>query len=155
MKLSGALVIALTLGAAPAFAMGGETTVAEAEAGPSHPPEVALVDEGPKGSVYRLFPSSLRIYVNEIDPVGTSACYEGCIGPWVPVYAPKGSSPVGDWQILTRHDGQLQWMLKGKPVYTRFHDTPEISTGDGIDGVWHLVPYTREAENPTSQELSE
>jgi predicted lipoprotein with Yx(FWY)xxD motif len=150
-----ALLTVLALGAAPGFAVGQETTLAEAEAGPSHPPQVALVDEGPKGSVYRTFPTSLRIYVNELDPPGSSTCYRGCLGPWVPVYAPQGSQPVGDWTVLRRRDGKLQWMLKGKPVYTRFHDSPETATGDGIDGVWNVVPYTPAAKNPPARELAE
>jgi len=138
-----------------ASAAGQETTtVAEAKAGPSHPPEVALVDEGPRGSVYRQFETSLRLYVSDRDPVGTSTCYEGCIGPWVPVYAPTDAEPVGDWQVLRRDDGKRQWMLEGKPVYTRFHDAPDTVTGDGADGVWHVVPHKPRPENPTPADLS-
>lgn len=146
---------ALVLSAAPAVVTAEPgTTKAEAVKGPSHPPEVALVDEGPKGSVYRQFPSGLRLYTTERDPLGTSACYRGCVGPWQPVYAPATSIAVGDWQVLRRRDGKLQWMLKRKPVYTRFHDAPETASGDGIDGVWHVVSYTSAAENPTARELT-
>jgi predicted lipoprotein with Yx(FWY)xxD motif len=149
------ILTALALSAAPAVASAEPgTTRAEAVKGPSHPPEVALVDEGPKGSVYRQFPSGLRLYTSERDPPGTSACYRGCAGPWQPVYAPAKSVAVGDWQLLRRRDGKLQWMLKHKPVYTRFHDAPDTATGDGIEGVWHVVPYTPAAENPTARELT-
>lgn len=154
MKASRSILFAVALGTpALAFAEPG-TTKAEAVAGPSHPREVALVDEGPKGSVYRQFPSGLRLYTSERDPPGSSACYRGCVGPWQPVYAPARSTAVGDWQLLRRRDGKMQWMLKRKPVYTRFHDVPDTPTGDGIDGVWHVVPYTPVAKNPTASQLA-
>lgn len=120
---------------------------------PSHPSEVALVEEGEKGSVYRQFPSGLRLYTSERDPPGASVCYGGCASAWPPLLAPVGSHDIGDWEVLERNDGTLQWMLNGKPVYTRFHDSPDTPTGDGIDAVWNLVPYIEDPDDPAQTEL--
>jgi predicted lipoprotein with Yx(FWY)xxD motif len=45
--------------------------------------------------------------------------------------------------IVARSDGRQQWAYRGQPVYMRFHDAPDQPTGDGIDGKWHLIPYTK------------
>lgn len=108
-----------------------------------HPGEVAFVDEGAKGFVYRRFPTGERLYTYDRDPPGQSTCNYGCMSAWPPVLAKPDAASMGDWTIVTRFDGKRQWALKGKPVYTRFHDSPDVSTGDGIDGVWHLVDYVK------------
>jgi predicted lipoprotein with Yx(FWY)xxD motif len=126
-----------------------ETTTAIAKKLPSHPTEVALMDEGARGTVYRRFPSGERLYTSDRDPVGQSRCNVGCSSAWPPVPAPADAAPVGDWTIVGRSDGTRQWALKGKPVYTRFHDAPDQPTGDGLEGVWRLVPYTPVPVNPT------
>lgn len=119
-----------------------------ADPAPSHPAEVAFVGEGERGYVYRRFPTGERLYVSDNDTDGRSACTGGCASAWPPVYAPAGAKPVGEWTIVVRSDGARQWALRGKPVYTRFHDSPDIATGDGIGGVWHLVGYTQVEANP-------
>jgi predicted lipoprotein with Yx(FWY)xxD motif len=116
--------------------------------GPTHPREVALVDEGDKGYVYRKFPTGERLYTYDRDPQGRSTCNKGCTSAWPPVLAPPKSQPVGEWSIVRRADGKRQWALKGKPVYLRFHDTADVATGDGLEGLWHLVDYTRAPVNP-------
>lgn len=118
------------------------SSLAREPAAPSHPREVALVSEGAQGSVYRKFPSGLRLYTSDRDPPGRSVCTEGCAAAWQPVFAPKRAKAVGEWTVVKRPDGRPQWALKGKPVYTRFHDAPDQATGDGLEGVWRLVPYT-------------
>ena len=120
---------------------------ANAEA-PAHPSEVAFVGEGAKGHVYRKFPSGERLYVSDRDKNGRSSCTGGCASAWPPVYAPADAAPVGEWTVVARSDGKRQWALHGRPVYTRFHDTPEVATGDGIDGVWHLVRHTQVPVDP-------
>ena len=117
------------------------TTVASAKKLPSHPGEVALVDEGPRGSVYRSFPSGQRLYTFDGDAPGKSACTVGCAMAWPPVLAPSDAVTTGDWTIVTRSDGSRQWALKGKPVYTRFHDAPDAPGGETVSTAWHLVPY--------------
>lgn len=125
-----------------------ERAQASAREVPSHPGEVAFVDEGERGFVYRRFPSGQRLYTNDRDRPGRSSCKDGCASAWPPVYAPADAVAMGDWSPITRSDGRRQWALKGKPVYTRFHDHPDRPRGDGIKGRWHLVPYTIAQRNP-------
>jgi predicted lipoprotein with Yx(FWY)xxD motif len=108
---------------------------------PSHPEEVALVDEGERGFVYRRFPGGQRLYTFELDPPGRSRCNAGCEGGWPPVPVGADAAEVGAWTIVRRHDGSRQWALQGRPVYTRFHDSPENPSGHGFHGQWRLVPY--------------
>lgn len=115
---------------------------------PSHPEEVALVDEGDRGSVYRRFPGGQRLYTYDRDLPGRSLCNADCEGGWPPVPAPADAAPVGRWTIVVRHDGSRQWALDRMPVYTRFHDSPEYPGGDGFHGVWRLVPYMKPVPAP-------
>jgi predicted lipoprotein with Yx(FWY)xxD motif len=107
----------------------------------SHPEEVAWMDEGERGYLYRRFPGGQRLYYSDRDPPGKSTCNDGCAAAWPPVPAPPDARPVGPWSVIVRQDGTRQWALKGHPVYTRFHDSPAEPSGDGLEGVWHVLPY--------------
>ena len=139
----------LLIGVYPTSIAAQPTNVPQAKKLPSHPTEVALVDEGERGSVYRSFPSGQRLYTHDTDRPGRSACSIGCALAWPPVVAPPGAVGVGDWTVVLRPDGSRQWALKGKPVYTRFHDAPDQPSGDGLFGTWRVVPYTRLPVNPS------
>lgn len=142
-------LLILLLSAIPMSIAAQPTNTPQAKRLPSHPTEVALVDEGERGSVYRQFPSGLRLYTHDTDRPGRSACNGACALAWPPVVAPPGSVVIGDWTIVVRQDGSRQWALKGKPVYTRFHDAPDQPSGDGLFGTWRVVPHTRLPVNPT------
>ncbi|MEO6092065.1 MAG: hypothetical protein ABIT04_09680 [Novosphingobium sp.] len=117
----------------------------------SHPAEVAFIKEE-QGWVFRRFPTGERLYYNDRDPKGRSLCNLGCSSTWPPVPAPADAVSTGYWSVVVRSDGTRQWALKGKPLYTRFHDTPEVATGDGIGGVWHVVPYVQLPYHPPVSE---
>jgi predicted lipoprotein with Yx(FWY)xxD motif len=121
----------------PAVAQASQTASSN---DPSHPAEVAFVDEGHLGSVYRQTDSSLRLYTYDGDPPGASRCNGGCASAWPPLYAPANAAPVGDWTVVLRSDRKQQWAYRGKPVYTRFHDSPDLATGAGIPE-WHLMAH--------------
>lgn len=106
----------------------------------SHPPEVALMDEGNVGWVYRETTKSLRLYTRDGDPQGQSTCSGGCASAWPPLRAPANATPVGNWTVVDRADGTRQWAFRGKPVYMAFHDSPDRATGAGVEG-WRLIPY--------------
>jgi predicted lipoprotein with Yx(FWY)xxD motif len=108
----------------------------------THPAEVALMDEGARGFVFRRFTSGQRLYVSDLDPPGRSNCYEGCASAWPPLVAPPGAKPLGQWTVISRRDGRLQWAFQGRPVYTLFHDSPSDPGGNGIDGVWRIIDYS-------------
>ncbi|MEP7244984.1 MAG: hypothetical protein ABI885_15065, partial [Gammaproteobacteria bacterium] len=62
-----------------------------------------------------------------------------CAMTWPPVTAPSTASTVGHWKAIERTDKSRQWAYKGKPVYTYARDRPGQITGDGVDGLWHVV----------------
>ena len=47
----------------------------------------------------------------------------------------------GDWTVVKRTDGTMQWAYDGKPLYHFIQDKkPGDVTGDGKgDGTWHVV----------------
>lgn len=107
---------------------------------PPSPETIAIVDEGDKGFAIRHFPSRLRLYTFDRDGPGQSRCVDGCASAWPPVRAGANAHPVGDWTLVPRSDGPAQWAYRSKPVYVRYHDLPDAPAGDGVDGLWHLVP---------------
>lgn len=106
-----------------------------------HPSNVALVEGAKPGDlVYKHFPTNLRLYVFDKDGPGKSNCNEPCTAAWPPLLVPQGDARnVGDWKPFKRDDGRLQWAYKGHPVYVRYHDSPDMPMGDGIDGAWHFL----------------
>ena len=115
---------------------------------PPSPETIAIVDEGDKGYAIRHFPSRLRLYTFDRDSRGVSRCVEGCASAWPPVLAPAGAHPVGDWSLVPRSDSGPQWAYKGQPVYVRYHDLPDAPSGDGVDGLWRLVPPIPKTARP-------
>ena len=104
-----------------------------------HPGNVALIEDS-DGFTYRHATSGFRLYVSDRDTPNKSACVGGCASAWVPLpVSTADSKPVGDWTILTRDDGKRQWVYKGRPVYTLFHDSAERPIGNGVEGKWHYL----------------
>ena len=65
------------------------------------------------------------LYVWEYDTMkGMSHCFEDCAAMWPPLIAKPGSKPKGDWGLIRREDGAVQWTLKDKPLYTFAEDKP-------------------------------
>jgi predicted lipoprotein with Yx(FWY)xxD motif len=108
-----------------------------------YPTEVALSEEGDKGFVYRRFPGAQRLYIYDLDRAGRSYCNEGCEGAHPPVIAPASASSMGQWSVIRRYDDRLQWVYRGRPVYSLFHDAPNDPHGDGEGGVWHILSYEK------------
>jgi len=108
-----------------------------------YPAEVALSEVGDKGYVFVRFPGAQRLYTYDQDRAGRSFCNEGCDSAHPPVLAPADAKPLGDWTVIRRDNGQMQWTYRGHPVYTLFHDAPNAPHGDGEGGVWHILPYEK------------
>lgn len=81
----------------------------------------------------------MSIYFCDRDKAGRSTCTDECAKKWPPVIAALGSRPVGGWSLVKRPDRTLQWRYQNQPVYTYIDDMPGTTSGDGIDGVWHVV----------------
>jgi predicted lipoprotein with Yx(FWY)xxD motif len=46
-----------------------------------------------------------------------------CVQDWPPVYATADAKPVGDFTLVHRKDGRLQWAYQGYALYTSVLDT--------------------------------
>jgi predicted lipoprotein with Yx(FWY)xxD motif len=127
----------------PILVLYGAPAKAAFDVGAPYPTEVALSEEGDNGFVFRRFPGSQRLYTYDLDRAGRSFCNEGCEGAHPPVIAPASATAMGQWSVVRRDDGRLQWAYRGHPVYSFFHDAPKDPHGDGEGGTWHLLPYEK------------
>jgi predicted lipoprotein with Yx(FWY)xxD motif len=104
---------------------------------PDTPTDISLFYEDGK-YLFRVG-ESRSIYVYDRDKTGTSTCTDECSRRWPPVIASKGSKPVGGWTLVERADHTKQWRYRDRPVYTHADDKAGETTGDGAEGVWHVV----------------
>lgn len=96
------------------------TDVAGPPAGASPTPEGVTVHAGVLTD-----PGGLPLYTFDFDTmVGMSHCVGVCATTWRPFTAAAGSRPMGDWTLIGRDDGSIQWAYKTKPLYTYAKDAP-------------------------------
>jgi len=82
----------------------------------------------------------MTLYTFDKDKKGKSNCYDQCAMKWPPLEAAKGASAKGDYTLVKRKDGTMQWAYEGKPLYLWQNDKkPGDMTGDGVGGVWHVA----------------
>jgi predicted lipoprotein with Yx(FWY)xxD motif len=105
-NLIGIAVILAAVGAAPSFAQTAPAKTADSAKGK------ILVDM--KG---------MTLYSFDKDTPGKSTCNGTCIQNWPALAAAKNSHGSGDWSVVTRDDGSMQWAYKTKPLYTFAKDT--------------------------------
>jgi predicted lipoprotein with Yx(FWY)xxD motif len=123
MKKISLSVIALVLLAAPALAQMAPAKTADTSKGK------ALVDA--KG---------MTLYLFDKDVTGKSNCNGPCATNWPPLAAAADAKASGDWSIVKRDDGAMQWAYKGKPLYAFAKDSkPGDVTGDDFNHVWHIA----------------
>jgi len=83
---------------------------------------------------------TLYTFDRDVANSGKSACNGDCIVKWPPLLASASDKPVGDYTIVKRDDGRMQWAYKGKPLYTWPEDQePGDKYGDNYLKVWHIV----------------
>ena len=104
-------------------------------------PYVQIIKEGDQ-YVMRTMDMAKPLYTYDKDQPGKSNCVDGCATAWPPLQAKAGAKPIDKWTIITRADGSRQWAFGGKPVYTFAKDVESRASGDGMGGVWHLLPGT-------------
>lgn len=112
---------------------------AAASAAPAVPPEVQIIAEGDR-LVMRSLDGAKPLYTFDKDEPGKSNCVDRCLAAWPALAAKPGAKATGKWTVIARPDGTPQWAYDGKPVYTFVRDTESAATGDGMGGVWHLLP---------------
>jgi predicted lipoprotein with Yx(FWY)xxD motif len=84
--------------------------------------------------------NGMTLYVFDKDEPGVSNCYDTCAEKWPPLLASEGAMAEGDFTLVERNDGTMQWAYDGMPLYGWVNDVnPGDTTGDGVGGVWHVV----------------
>lgn len=83
------------------------------------------------------------LYVFDEDEAGVSNCIDDCLRTWVPLSIngePTGGDGVGELATIERDDDRKQVTHNGQPLYYFTRDTGAgDQSGDGINGLWHLV----------------
>src|SRR5579859_7208585 len=120
----GALAGALGLALAGQAQDNGPAKVGQTSAGP------ALTD-----------PGGMTLYAYSRDMAGYSNCNDACSEAWPPFLAGADAKGAGDWTLVHRDDGKLQWAYKGAALYHFGKDAkPGDATGDGAAaGKWHVA----------------
>jgi predicted lipoprotein with Yx(FWY)xxD motif len=82
----------------------------------------------------------MTVYTYDEDEPGKSNCTGVCAVIWPPVEAAQGASPSGQFTLVDRGNSTKQWAYDGMPLYGYFFDDkPGDVSGDGADGVWHVI----------------
>ena len=91
---------------------------------------------------------TLYTFDNDATVPGGSACTGACLNMWTPLYAGADAKAAGEYTLVKRDDGRLQWAYKGKPLYRWYNDKkPGDQDGDGLRRA--RVPlWPSQAENP-------
>jgi predicted lipoprotein with Yx(FWY)xxD motif len=87
-------------------------------------------------------PTGMTLYTFDRDAANSaaSACTGGCATNWPPLMAPAGAKPMGDYTVVRRDDGNMQWAYKGRPLYYWTKDgKPGDRTGDGVNNAWRVA----------------
>lgn len=87
--------------------------------------------------------NGMTLYTFDKDSQGISKCYGPCEKKWPPLQS-KAEIDEMDFSTVSRKDGSLQIRYKNQPLYLWVGDKkPGDTTGDGIKGVWHIVPVAK------------
>jgi predicted lipoprotein with Yx(FWY)xxD motif len=105
---------------------------------PDAPIDVQIIAENGR-YVLRTTDPAQSLYTYDRDQPGRSNCTAQCALGWPPLKVSARAKPVGRWTVILRPDGVKQWAFDRKPVYINAHDREGVTTGDGADGVWHLL----------------
>ncbi|EJK98391.1 COG4315 family predicted lipoprotein [Pseudomonas chlororaphis] len=83
----------------------------------------------------------MTLYTFAKDSDGKSMCNDKCAANWPPLMAASGDKAMGEWTVIKRDDGSMQWAYDGKPLYTFVMDKKAGDmTGDGkMDGAWKVA----------------
>jgi predicted lipoprotein with Yx(FWY)xxD motif len=108
---------------------------------PDVPYDVQIIQESGR-YVLRTMDGAKPLYTYDKDQPGKSNCEGACAAAWPPLRVGARSKPVLHWTVVVRGDGVRQWAFDRRPVYTFARDRESMATGDGIGGVWHLLPTT-------------
>jgi predicted lipoprotein with Yx(FWY)xxD motif len=86
--------------------------------------------------------SGMTLYTFDKDTAGSgkSVCNGPCATLWPPAMAVAGAKAEGDYSMVKRDEGSMQWAYQGKPLYLYSLDKKAGDmTGDNFKDVWHVV----------------
>ena len=103
-------------------------------------PDGVYIEKSGAGA-YFLTQEQQSLYWNEREvDSGEVTCLEECIEIWHPLQAEASDQSLGQWVVIKRPDGILQWAYQGKPLYTFINDTfPGARLGDGRARSWNVL----------------
>ncbi|MFT4027664.1 MAG: hypothetical protein QM676_12795 [Novosphingobium sp.] len=109
---------------------------------PDVPIDVQIIAENGR-YVLRTADPAQSLYTYDRDQPGKSNCTAACALAWPPLKVSARAAALNrvipHWSVIVRPDGVRQWAYDRKPVYLNAHDPEGRATGDGADGVWHLL----------------
>ena len=84
---------------------------------------------------------SLYKFNNDVAFSGKSVCNPPtCSTNWPALQATANDTAGGEFSIIVRDDGSLQWAANGKPLYFYFRDTKAgDQIGENVGTVWHVA----------------
>ncbi|MCJ8325176.1 MAG: hypothetical protein HRU29_11830 [Rhizobiales bacterium] len=84
--------------------------------------------------------NGMTLYIFTKDTDGVSNCYGGCAVKWPPLFAEADDDVSGDFSLIERKDGKLQWAHNGMPLYLWINDKAVgDTTGHEVGGVWYVI----------------
>jgi Uncharacterized protein conserved in bacteria len=94
----------------------------------------------------------MTLYMFTKDTAGVSNCAGGCLTAWPPLVATgnlvAGPGVTGKLGFITRADGTKQVTYNDMPLYYWASDMkPGDMTGQGVGGVWFMVPPIKPASS--------
>ena len=83
---------------------------------------------------------TLYTFDKDVPGSGRSNCNGTCAISWPPLLATADAKPTGDFSLVAREGGGMQWAAKGKPLYLFSGDAnPGDNAGNGVNGVWNIA----------------
>ena len=97
--------------------------------------------------VYLVDGQGRTLYVFDVDPEGSSGCYDACATAWPPLATngdptAAGGAVARELSTSTRTDGVTQVLYGGHPLYTYAQEGAGQTTGQGLTqqgGTWWVV----------------
>ena len=82
----------------------------------------------------------MTLYTFDKDEAGKSNCNAGCAKAWPPLLVESDKPLPEGFSVITRKNGDQQIAYKDQPLYLWIQDKkPGQTTGDGVQGVWHIA----------------
>ena len=121
-------------------------------AAPAAAAATVMVKNDPKLGDFLVYAKGMTLYMFTKDTAGVSNCAGGCLTAWPPLVATgnlaAGPGVTGKLGFITRADGTKQVTYNDMPLYYWASDMkPGDMTGQGVGGVWFMVPPIKPASS--------